>query len=182
LQKEAKDQGFKFDTYLEKMKSFGMVEKQTDSPTGTQAMESDVMGSSSDGGSSVSQEGEGSWKNDENLTEEEITKRDNDFIAAWKEINPGSEITNDDLIKDIRHPLIADTGLNLSRELGIADEENGVCLRATYICNEKNIIQHVSVNALDTGRNVDEIIRTLEALRAGGLTGCSWSPGDKFVG
>ncbi len=100
---------------------------------------------------------------------------DNEFCKLnWRK--------NDDLIKDIRHPLIADTGLNLSRELGIADEENGVCLRATYICNEKNIIQHVSVNALDTGRNVNEVKRTLEALRAGGLTGCSWSPGDKFVG
>jgi peroxiredoxin (alkyl hydroperoxide reductase subunit C) len=100
---------------------------------------------------------------------------DNEFCKLnWRE--------NNDLIKDIRHPLIADTGLTLSKELGIADEENGVCLRATYICDEANNIQHVSVNALDTGRNVDEVIRTLEALRAGGLTGCSWTPGDKFVG
>ena len=43
---------------------------------------------------------EGSWKTDENLTEEEIVKRDNDFIAAWKEINPDSEITNEDLVKE----------------------------------------------------------------------------------
>ena len=43
------------------------------------------------------------------------------------------------------------------------------------------MIQHVSVNALDTGRNVDEIIRTLKALQAGGLTGCSWQEGDEFV-
>ena len=41
---------------------------------------------------------------------------------------------------------------------------------------------HVSVNELDTGRNVNEVIRTLRALRAGGLTGCEWNPGDEFVG
>jgi len=38
------------------------------------------------------------------------------------------------------------------------------------------------MNALDTGRNVDEVIRTVKALQAGGLTGCSWNPGDDFVG
>ena len=43
------------------------------------------------------------------------------------------------------------------------------------------IIEHISVNALDTGRNVDEVVRTVEALRAGGLTGCEWQQGDEFV-
>jgi alkyl hydroperoxide reductase subunit AhpC len=43
------------------------------------------------------------------------------------------------------------------------------------------VIQHASVNALDTGRNVDEVIRTLQGLQAGGLTGCSWQKGEDFV-
>jgi hypothetical protein len=25
------------------------------------------------------------------------------------------------------------------------------------------------------------VLRTLQALKAGGLTGCSWQPGDEFV-
>tara|TARA_B100000809_G_scaffold57212_1_gene53276 strand:- start:375 stop:908 length:534 start_codon:yes stop_codon:yes gene_type:complete len=85
------------------------------------------------------------------------------------------------LIRDIRHPLVADTGLGLSSELGIVDVENGVCYRATYIVDDDGVIQHVSVNALDTGRNVDEVIRTLRGLQSGGLTGCSWQPGEDFV-
>ena len=44
-----------------------------------------------------------------------------------------------------------------------------------------NVIQHVSVNALDTGRNANEVLRTLQALKAGGLTGCEWQPGEDFV-
>ena len=40
-----------------------------------------------------------------------------------------------------------------------------------FIVDEMNWIQHVSVNALDTGRNADEILRTLQALKAGGLIG-----------
>jgi len=99
---------------------------------------------------------------------------DNEFCKLnWKLSN--------ELISGIRHPLVADTGLALSSELGIVDDSEGVCLLATFIINEEGIIQHVSVNALDTGRNVNEVIRTLKGLQSGGLTGCSWNPGDEFV-
>ena len=97
---------------------------------------------------------------------------DNEFCKLnWKKVN--SEI------REIRHPLIADSGLYLSHDLGIV--QDGLCLRATFIVDPEGIIQHISVNALDTGRNVDEVIRTLKALQAGGLTGCQWNPGDEFV-
>jgi len=100
---------------------------------------------------------------------------DNEFCKlAWKKDNS--------LIRDIQHILAADCGLKLSYKLGIVDEENGVCYRATFIIDPEGVIQHVSVNALDTGRNAEEILRTLQALQAGGLTGCSWTPGDDFVG
>jgi peroxiredoxin (alkyl hydroperoxide reductase subunit C) len=92
---------------------------------------------------------------------------------AWKEQNSD--------IRNIRHILAADCGLYLANELGIVDDENGVPFRATYIVDPEGIVQHVSVNALDTGRNANEVLRTLQALKAGGLTGCSWQPGDKFV-
>ena len=98
---------------------------------------------------------------------------DNEFCKlAWKRDN--------ELISGINHTLAADCGLPLSSELGIVAED-GVCYRATYIVDPDNIIQHVSVNALDTGRNAYEIERTLKALQAGGLTGCGWQEGDGFV-
>ena len=92
---------------------------------------------------------------------------------AWKTANG--------MIREIKHTLAADCGLYLAQELGIVDEYAGVALRATYIIDPDNTIQHVSVNALDTGRNADEILRLVQALKAGGLTGCEWQPGDKFV-
>ena len=85
------------------------------------------------------------------------------------------------IIKDIKHILAADCGLTLSKELGIVNEDEGVCNRATFIIDPEGIIQHVSVNHLDTGRNAKEILRTLRAIKAGGLTGCEWEPGDDFV-
>ena len=100
---------------------------------------------------------------------------DNEFCKlAWKKEN--------DLIGDINHTLAADCGLGLSHELGIVDEENGVCYRATFIFDKDRVIQHASINALDTGRNANEVLRTLQALKAGGLTGCEWNPGEEFVG
>ena len=100
---------------------------------------------------------------------------DNEFCKLnWKQ--------NNDIIKDIRHPLVADTGLILSEKLGIVDWNEGVCRRATFIVDQNKIIQHASENALDTGRSVDEVIRTLKALQSGGLTACNWQIGDDFVG
>jgi peroxiredoxin (alkyl hydroperoxide reductase subunit C) len=99
---------------------------------------------------------------------------DNEFCKkAWKESN--------ERIKHIDHILAADSGMRLGYELGIVSETEGVHYRATYIIDPNNIVQHVSVNALDTGRNAEEIARTLSAIQAGGLTGCSWQPEDDFV-
>jgi len=100
---------------------------------------------------------------------------DNEFCKkAWKESLP-------DTLGGIRHTLLADCGLKLSHELGIVDFANLVSLRATYIVDPDDKIQHVSVNALDTGRSADEVLRTVQGLKAGGLTGCSWNPGDPYV-
>jgi len=99
---------------------------------------------------------------------------DNEFCKlAWKESNP--------LIDNISHTLCADLGLRLASVLGIADELEGVCQRATFIVDPTGIIQHITVNALDTGRNANETLRTLKALKADGLTGCSWEEGEDFV-
>ena len=99
---------------------------------------------------------------------------DNEFCKlAWKQDNK--------LIQNIQHTLVADCGLVLSDELDIVNRDEGVCYRATYILDDDAMIQHISVNALDTGRNAEEILRTLQALKAGGLTGCDWQPGDDFV-
>ena len=100
---------------------------------------------------------------------------DNEFCKlAWKKDN--------ELIGNINHTLAADCGLGLSHELGIVNDEEGVCYRATFIFDKDRVVQHVSVNALDTGRNAHEVLRTLQALQAGGLTGCEWNEGDEFVG
>ena len=99
---------------------------------------------------------------------------DNEYCKlAGKESN--------DIIRNIQHPLCCDAGGELAKELGVYNAREGVPYRATFIINPDHEIQHYSVNALDTGRNANETLRTLKALQAGGLTGCAWEEGDDFV-
>ena len=100
---------------------------------------------------------------------------DNEFCKlAWKQDN--------ELIGNIQHSLSGRLRLRTISKLGIVNEEAGVCYRATYIIDRNDIVQHVSVNALDTGRNAHEVLRTLQGIKAGGLTGCEWTPGDELLG
>jgi alkyl hydroperoxide reductase subunit AhpC len=44
-----------------------------------------------------------------------------------------------------------------------------VTLRGTFIIDPEGILRHMSVNELDVGRNVNETLRVLQALRTGEL-------------
>ena len=50
---------------------------------------------------------------------------------------------------------------------------SGVAYRATFIIDPENIIQHVTCNNLDVGRNADEALRVLDALQTGELCACN---------
>ena len=107
-------------------------------------------------------------KRDANLVGASI---DSQFVhLAWRNNHPG--------LKELKFPMLADTSKSLSEELGILETENKIAYRATYIIDPEGTIQHVSVNGLNVGRNVKEIIRILDALQTGELTPCDWNPGD----
>ena len=89
---------------------------------------------------------------------------------AWRNDHPS--------LKTLPFPMLADTKRELSTELGILHGEAGVCLRATYIVDPEGVIRFVSVNDLSVGRNVDEVLRVLDALQTGELTACGWTPGQ----
>jgi lipoyl-dependent peroxiredoxin subunit C len=81
-------------------------------------------------------------------------------------------------LKNIKYPMLADTNKKLARELGILTADEEVALRATFIVDPEGIIRWVSVNDLNVGRNVEEVLRVLSALQTGELTPCNWSPGQ----
>lgn len=91
---------------------------------------------------------------------------DNEFVKlAWRR-------DHKDLDK-LGHWSFADVTGSLVDQLGIRDKAAGVALRATFIVDPDNVIQHVTVNNLDVGRNAQEALRLLDALQTGELCPCN---------
>ncbi|HYR92322.1 MAG TPA: peroxiredoxin [Terriglobia bacterium] len=81
-------------------------------------------------------------------------------------------------LKHLGYPMLADNKKELSEALGILHQEDKVPLRATFIVDPDGIIRWVSVNDLKVGRNVKEVIRTLDALQTDELCPCNWEQGQ----
>ena len=81
-------------------------------------------------------------------------------------------------LRDLPFPMLADVKRELSSALGILHQDAGVALRATFIVDPQGVIRWVSANDLSVGRNVDEVLRTLDALQTDELCPCNWKQGD----
>ncbi len=81
-------------------------------------------------------------------------------------------------LKGLGFPMLADNKKELSEALGILHPTEKVPLRATYIVDPDGIIRWVSVNDLSVGRNVKEVLRTLDALQTDELCPCNWEKGQ----
>ncbi len=75
----------------------------------------------------------------------------------------------------------ADTNGSLLDGLGVRHPEAGVALRATFIVDPDNIIQHVSVNPLPVGRNPAEVLRILDAIQTEELCACNRPAGGDVL-
>jgi alkyl hydroperoxide reductase subunit AhpC len=89
---------------------------------------------------------------------------------AWRQQHPD--------LKSLPFPMLADTKRTLSSALGVLHAEAGVPLRATFIIDPQGIVRHVNVNDLSVGRNVDEVLRVLDALQTDELCPCNWQRGE----
>jgi len=95
---------------------------------------------------------------------------DNEFCKlAWRR-------EHSDLNK-LNHYAFGDSQGSLTDMLGVRDPSAGVALRATFIVDPHNTIQHVSVNNLNVGRNPSEILRILDSLQTDELCPCNRSVG-----
>ncbi len=67
-------------------------------------------------------------------------------------------------IGPVRFPLVADVKHEITRAYGI-EHPDGVALRASFLIDKKGTVQHQVVNNLPLGRNVDEMLRMVDALQ-----------------
>ena len=77
-------------------------------------------------------------------------------------------------------PLIADITKNIARAYNVLLGDS-VALRGLFIIDDKNIIQSSTINNLSVGRNVEEVLRTVEAYqytaKHGEVCPAGWSKG-----
>jgi peroxiredoxin (alkyl hydroperoxide reductase subunit C) len=103
---------------------------------------------------------------------------DNEFCkVAWQSAHAD--------LKKITHTQFADTQrgeLSLINQLGVFYAPAGAALRATFIVDTDNVIQHVTVNNLDVGRNPEETLRVLDACQSGELCQCNRQIGEATLG
>jgi peroxiredoxin (alkyl hydroperoxide reductase subunit C) len=77
--------------------------------------------------------------------------------------------------------MFADTNGSLIDGLGVRDKDAGVALRATFIVDPHNVIQHVSVNSLNVGRSPKEVLRILDGLQTDELCACNRPVGGDVI-
>jgi len=92
---------------------------------------------------------------------------------AWRVSHPD--------LKDVKTPLVFITPA-FAAQLGILHPQAGAALRVTYVVDPNGIIRWVNANDLSVGRNVDEVIRALDALQSDELCPCNWRPGQQTLG
>jgi lipoyl-dependent peroxiredoxin subunit C len=94
---------------------------------------------------------------------------DNEYShLAWRKSEP--------MLRELSHPLLF-ISPTMAAALGVLHPA-GVALRATIIVDPKGVVRFASSQDLSAGRNVDEVLRVLDALQTGGLTACNWKRGD----
>lgn len=99
---------------------------------------------------------------------------DSEFVhLAWR--------TQKKELNNLPFPMLADIRRDLSDALGILDKKEGVAQRATFIVDPEGIIRFVMVTDLSVGRNPQEVLRVLDALKTGELTPCSWQKGQATI-
>ena len=81
----------------------------------------------------------------------------------------------------VNYPLASDITKEVSRAYGVLIEEEGVALRGLFIIDPEGIVKYQLVHDNNIGRNVDEVLRVLEALQAGGLCPANWKPGEALL-
>lgn len=85
------------------------------------------------------------------------------------------------------YPLIADLSTQVAQKYGMIHpgESATVTVRALFVIDPKHVIRGIIYYPLNVGRNVDEVLRLLDALQTADKNGVAcpvnWKPGDKVI-
>jgi len=83
----------------------------------------------------------------------------------------------------INFPLVADLTKQISKDYDVLLEDAGVALRGSFLIDKDGVIRHAVINDLPLGRNIDEMLRMIDALHFfeenGEVCPANWKPGQE---
>lgn len=97
---------------------------------------------------------------------------------AWRNtpVNEGG-------IGPVKYTLVADTRHTICQDFDVEHPQAGIAFRASFLIDEEGMVRHQVVNDLPLGRNVDEMLRMVDALafnqEHGEVCPAGWQQGDK---
>lgn len=87
-------------------------------------------------------------------------------------------------IQGVNYPLVSDLSKQIARDYGVLLEA-GIALRGLFIINKDGVLKHSTINHLDLGRSIDEVLRLLDAVdyteAHGEVCPANWKKGDKAM-
>ena len=121
---------------------------------------------------------------------EEFKKRNTEIVGvsvdsqfthmAWAQVD-----RKEGGIKGVNYPLVSDLSKNIARSYGVLLEGPGIALRGLFIVNKDGVLKHSTINHLDLGRNIDEVLRVLDAVdfseEHGEVCPANWKKGEKAM-
>ena len=97
---------------------------------------------------------------------------------AWK----NTPVDNGGIGK-VGYPLVADIKHEICRAYGVEFEPAGVAFRGSFLIDKGGVVRHQVVNDLPLGRNVDEMLRMVDALqfteKHGEVCPAGWTQGQE---
>lgn len=86
-------------------------------------------------------------------------------------------------IGEVGFPMVADVKHEIARAYGVEHPADGVAFRASFLIDKDGLVRHQTVNDLPLGRNVDDIVRVVDALqfheKHGEVCPAGWQKGQE---
>ena len=97
---------------------------------------------------------------------------------AWR-----NTAINDGGIGQVGYPLVADISHEICQAYDVEHPEAKIAFRGSFLIDQKGDVRHQVVNDLPLGRNIDEMLRMIDALQFteehGEVCPAGWNKGDK---
>ena len=103
------------------------------------------------------------------------------FQSAWSDKRRNTPI-NKGGIGPVRYTMAADLTHSIAKDYDV-ETAGGVAFRGTFLIDTNGVVRHQVVNDLPLGRDMDELLRMVDALQFhtehGEVCPAGWNKGDK---